>query len=174
MVKFLKEPRLRPKEIQAMVMDLCAAIASVHNTKEAAQLLTDLLGKQELEMIAKRLKIAELLLDGETYQSINQSLKASFATIARVQVWLRESGEGYRFAVERTKFKRESLRDADEPIRLSALKRKYPGYFWPQILLEHWVKHANQKEKRRMKEVLEKLGDKRNLYKELDHLLTVT
>jgi uncharacterized protein YerC len=172
MVKFTKQPKLSSKEIQAIIMDLCAAIASVHDTKEAAQLLTDLLGKQELEMIAKRLKIAELLLRGETYQSINRSLKVSFGTIARVQLWLGESGEGYRFAVERSKSKRKNLSNADEPVRLSAMKRRYPLYFWPQILMVHWAKHASKKEKEKMKLVLEKLGNKRKLYKELDTLLS--
>lgn len=152
-------------------MDLCAAIAAMHNTKEAAQLLTDLLGKQELEMIARRLKIAELLLNEETYENINRTLKASFATIARVHAWLKESGEGYRLALERTKSKRDSLSKADEPVKLSSIKRKYPMYFWPQIMLEYWVKNSSLKEKRQMKEVLDRLGAKRSLYKELDRVL---
>lgn len=172
MAKFPKKSKLSQKETQQMIMDLCAALASLHNTKEAAQLLTDLLGQQELEMIARRLKIADMLLKDQTYEEIRMALKASNGAIARVHTWLRESGEGYRMALERTNQKRESINKADEPVKLSSMKRKYPMYFWPQIILEHWVKSSNQKEKLRMKEVLGKLGSKRKLYRELDILLS--
>lgn len=171
MAKFPKKPKLPYKETQQMIMDLCAAIAATHSTKEAAQVLTDLLGKQELEMIARRLKIAEMLLDDHTYQDIQETLKASNGAIARVHGWLTESGEGYRLVLERTKSKRLELSKAEEPVKLSSMKRKYPMYFWPQIMLEYWVKNITQKEKRQMKEVLDKLGSKRKLYAELDRLL---
>ncbi|MDP4001234.1 MAG: Trp family transcriptional regulator [bacterium] len=171
MAKFSKQQQLSSREIESMIVDLCVAIAAVHDTKEAAQLLTDLLGKQELEMLAKRLKIAELLLDDETYESINSKLKVSYTTIARVGEWLKQSGEGYRAAFLISKSKSTSLNKEVKHSNLTSLKRKYPIYFWPQILLEQWVKDASKKKKAEMREVLDKLGDKRNLYKELDRLL---
>ncbi|MDP4001215.1 MAG: YerC/YecD family TrpR-related protein [bacterium] len=171
MAKFSKASKLPHRETQSMIMDLCAAIAATHNITEAAQLLTDLLGKQELEMLSKRLKIAELLLNEDTYEKIKTRLKVSDATIARVHSWIQRSGEGYRLTLKRTKSKRNEMSKADQPVKLSAIKKKYPMYFWPQILLEQWVKSANQKEKKNMKAVLDKLGEKRSLYKELDFLL---
>ncbi|OGE81193.1 MAG: hypothetical protein A3H72_00535 [Candidatus Doudnabacteria bacterium RIFCSPLOWO2_02_FULL_48_8] len=171
MAKFSLKAKLSYKDTQEMIMSLCTAIAAIQNTREAAQLLTDLLGKQEMEMLAKRLKIAELLLNGETYQNIREALKVSEPTIARVNHWTQQSGEGYRLVLERTRQKRKNLGEAEKPVRLSALKRKYPMYFWPQIMLEHWAKSSSQKEKRQMKEILEKLGAKRKLYSELDKLL---
>ncbi len=170
MAKFYKS-KLSIQETQQMIMDLCTAIASTHNSKEAAQLLSDLLGKQELEMISRRLKIAELLLEENTYESIKEILKVSDATIARVHAWLQESGEGYRLALERTKSKRNELSKADEPLKLSAIKRKYPLYFWPQIMLEQLVKNSTKKEKQQLRSILARLGDKRKLYKEIDKLL---
>lgn len=171
MVKFTKQSKLSTQEIQTMIMDLCTGIATLKNSKEAAQLLTDLLGKQELEMIAKRLKIAELLLKGDTYEEINRIIKVSYATIARVQLWLRESGEGYRLAVSRTKSNREKIRSADEPVKLSYLKRKYPMYYWPQIVLEYWIKNSSKREKSQMKNILDRLGEKQGLTKQLNRLL---
>lgn len=171
MTKFSRQSKLPYKESQAMIMDLCSAIASTHNTKEAAQILTDLLSRQELEMIAKRLNIAELLLKDHTYEEIKKSIKTSDPTIARVHSWLQESGEGYRLVLTRTKVKRDNLSRADEPVKLSKMKRKYPQYYWPQILLENWIKKSNQKEKQQMRDVLDKLGDKRKLYASLDNLL---
>lgn len=172
MAKFSKISKLTFRETQQMIMDLCAAMVVLRNTKEAAQLLTDLLGKQELEMIARRLKIAELLLKDHTYNEIRELLKASNGTIARVHAWLCESGEGYRLALERSKEKRKSLSNPDESVGISQMKRRYPAYFWPQIMLEHWVKSATKKEKQQMKEVFDRLGSKRKIYAELDKLLT--
>jgi len=172
MSKYSLKSKLPHKENQQMIMDLCVAISSIHNTREAALLLSDLLGQQELEMIAKRLKIAELLLSDNTYQSIRKTLKVSDPTIARVHTWLQESGQGYRLTLSRTKSKIKSIKEANKPIKLSAIKRKYPMYFWPGILLEEWIKAATIKEKKQMQEVLEKLGDKRKMYRELDQLLS--
>lgn len=171
MAKFPRQSKLSSKETNQMIMDLCTAIAATYNTKEAAQLLTDLLGKQELEMIARRLKIAEMLLADHTYQNIRETLKASNGAIARVHGWLTESGEGYRVVLGRTKQKRQEISKAEESVKLSSMKRKYPMYFWPQIMLEHWVKNSTQKEKRQMKEILDRLGNKRKLYAELNSLL---
>lgn len=171
MAKFSKKSKLSYKETQQIIMDLCAAIAATHNIKEAAQVLTDLLGKQELEMIARRLKIAELLLKDYTYNEIRNALKASNGAIARIHNWLQESGEGYRLVLERTKHKRDSLNKADKPITLSSMKRKHPMYFWPQIMLEQWVNNSTKKERDQMKEILVKLGSKRKLYAELDKML---
>lgn len=171
MVKFTKQSKLSSQKIQTMIMDLCSGIAALKNSREAAHLLTDLLGKQELEMIAKRLKIAELLLQDETYENINGMLKVSFATIARVNLWLKESGEGYRLALSRTKSKRDKIRSADEPVKLSYLKRKYPMYYWPQIVLEYWMKNSSNREKLQMRTILDKLGEKQGLTKQLNRLL---
>ena len=41
---------------------------AVKNSVEAAKFLTDLLSSQEVEMLAKRLKIAGLLIKGSTYE----------------------------------------------------------------------------------------------------------
>jgi TrpR-related protein YerC/YecD len=171
MAKFSPRSKLPYKETQQMIIDLCAAIASMKNSKEAAQLLTDLLGRQEIEMIAKRLKVADLLLNDNTYETITGVLKVSPPTIARVHAWLQESGGGYRLALERTTTKREELSKADEPIKLSSIKRKYPLYYWPQIMLEQMVKNSTKKEKQQLKGILDKLGTKRQLYTDLDRLL---
>ena len=51
------------------------------------------------------------------------------------------------------------------------LKRKYPMYFWPQILLNEIVKSATHKEKKRLDSVIRQLKDKSRLSKELEKIL---
>lgn len=170
MAKFTKFAKLDKEKSQDIIIDLCEAIASTRNSEEAATLLTDLLGKQELEMIAKRLRIAELLMEGCLYEDIVEELKTSPSTIARVQAWLESSGEGYRLIVERTKRSRKA-RTEKQDFKLGDVKRKFPMYFWPQILLMNWVKSSNQKQKIQMSKILAKLNSKTKTYKELESLL---
>jgi TrpR-related protein YerC/YecD len=171
MAKFPRFPKLDKRTTEEIIIDFCEAISATKNSKEAAQLLTDLLGRQELEMLARRLKIAQLLLDDFKYGDIQKLLKVSSTTIARVQTWLQQSGEGYRLVIERTRGSRKSRSINQSPVRLSGIKKKYPLYFWPQILLEYWVKNSSQKQKHEMQNVLSRINDKSKLYKDLEVLL---
>ncbi len=171
MAKFSRIPKLSKESTEGLIVDLCEAIALTNSKSEAAELLTDLLGKQELEMIAKRLRVAELLLDNYTYQDIFKEIHVSPNTVARVQAWLRQSGDGYRKIIEKTKSKRKNRENNEKPFKLSGMKKKYPMYYWPQIMLEHWIKSSSQKDKQEMRRVLLKLQNKAGMYKELDSLL---
>ena len=69
--------------------------------------------------------------------------------------------------------KRISKKDSkDESARpFAKIKHKYPGYYWPQLLLEEVVKTANKREKQRLLNVVEELRDKSKLSKQLIKLL---
>ena len=105
MAKFSRIPKLTKKERQNLLIALCEALTSIKKKKEAAQFLTDLLSPQELEMLAKRLEIAKLLISGDTYDAIRGKLKVSHNTIARVNASLTLSGSGFRLVIEQTKNK---------------------------------------------------------------------
>jgi TrpR-related protein YerC/YecD len=168
--------RLERKEVQRIFFQLCLALSSLKNEKEAAQFLRDLISYQEAEMIAKRLKIAEYLLENVSYDDIKKKLKVSFGTIAKVQTWLRVSGDGYREAVKKTKGKEINLEE-ELPIEndWSSMKKRFPMYYWPQILLEEVVKSANMKEKKRIGDVLkqmDKMKTKNKLFKQLQKMIS--
>ena len=122
-------------------------------------------------MLARRLQIAELLLDGKTYQQIRADLKVSFGTIARVQTWLDLYGDGYRTIIKRIGPKQSPNNNEDQP--LSKLKKKYPMYFWPELLLKEIIKTANKREKERLLKTIEQLRNKTQLSKDLDRFLNV-
>lgn len=96
MAKFPRISKLSKKEQEELILEFCEAFVAIKNTREAASFVKDLLGRQEIEMLAKRLKIAKLLLEGKKYGEIGDELRVSFGTIARVNLWLKTSGEGYR------------------------------------------------------------------------------
>ena len=167
--------KLDRKEVQKIFYQLCLALSEIKNEKEAAQLLRDLISYQEAEMIAKRLKIAEYLLENMSYDEIKKKLKVSFGTIARVQTWLRVSGDGYRKAIGKTKGREINLeRECPTEGNWNSMKRRFPMYYWPQILLEEVVKSANVREKKKIREVLkqmDKMKTKNQLFRKLQKIM---
>ena len=175
MAKF--NSKLSKREIDKILYQLCLAISEIKNPNEAAELLRDLLSYQESEMLAKRLKIAEYLINGSLYSEIEEQLLVSSSTIARVQEWLKISGEGYQKAIARTKTRINQGR-ADSQISAgeswNSIKKRFPAYYWPDLLLENIVVNSTRKQKEKIRTVissLEKTKEKTELYRKLKKLI---
>lgn len=177
---------LSEEERGRLFYGLCVALVKLKDVSEASELLQDLFTLKESEMIARRLKIAEFLLRGESYNTIREDLGSGFTTIARVQEWLTVSGSGYRKAVEKVKisggkFMKKSLLEQEKTALwekkqedFRSAKRRYPMYYWPQILLENMVRGSNKRQLEQMESVLknmEQLKKKPEVYKRLKNLL---
>jgi TrpR-related protein YerC/YecD len=175
MAKFTKQSKLAETEKEKLLMQLCLALSKLESPLEAARFLRDLMSSQEAEMFAKRLKIADLLLENLTYAEISRNLKVSPVTISRVHEWLKLSGDGYRVILEKISKQKNNVqkqsRDSFNSFSWEAMKRKYPMYFWPQLLLETIVKNAKETDKRRFRSILKEMDKKTDLYKRLDVLL---
>ena len=126
-------------------------------------------------MIAKRLKIAELLLKNNTYEEIRILLKVSPMTIARVQEWLKMSGGGYRKIISRAKFEEEPRQRDRSMTAWKSIKKIYPAYFWPEVLLEEIIKSARKRDRERLQRVvgeMEAMKEKGDLYKKLKRVFS--
>ena len=165
MAKFSNPSKLSDETQQELLVQLCRVIAELKNPFEAAQFLKDILSAQEVEMIAKRLKIAERLLAGDTYSEIAFAYKIGTSTISRVHEWLKISGDGFRLAINKIE---KEPKFPEPPITdLRALKKRYPIYYWPQLVLENVVRSAKGREKKRLMAVLNQMDKKSALYKQL-------
>lgn len=177
MTKF--NSKLSKREVGTIFNQLCIAISEIKDPKEAAVFLQDLLSYQEAGMIAMRLKIAEFLIAGESYEDIREKIKVGYGTIARVQEWLKISGEGYRKAVGSSRFREAGLADkgrsiGDDFSPHGNLKRRYPMYYWPELVLESIIKNSNAKQKKKIRDVIDqmdKMKQKTGLYKKLKKLV---
>lgn len=172
MAKF--NSKLSKKEVDELFYKFSAAICGIKSIKDAAVFLRDLLSYQEAEMIAKRLRIAELLIEKKTYDDICKTLKVSSGTIARVQEWLKLQGEGYRKAVKNIRGKSVEIKYIENPESLSSIKKRYPQYYWPELLLENIIKNSNKKQKREIGSVigqLEKMKEKSQLFRKLKRII---
>lgn len=161
--------KLTRQEHEELTLDLVNSIVGAKSVIDAALFLQDLLTKSEMQMLAKRLRIAKLLLAGMTYQEIERQIHVSHSTIAKIGIWLSEKGDGFRRIIEKLPKRKDvkSLEFSD----WNSLKRRHSLYFWPELLLEEIVKSANNRQKQRIKDVLDGLEKKSQLHKNLGKLL---
>ncbi|OGH19698.1 MAG: hypothetical protein A3D74_00380 [Candidatus Levybacteria bacterium RIFCSPHIGHO2_02_FULL_37_13] len=146
------------------------ALVQTQTIGEAALFVQDLLTKSEMKMLGKRLRIAKLLLSGMTYKEIQNNLHSSHTTVAKIAAWLAERGDGFRKIIEKLPKEKHEERWFERS-EWDSFKRRYSLYFWPELLLEEIVKNANQRQKDRIKSVLERLEEKSVLHKNIEKLL---
>jgi len=149
---------------------LVHALVQTQTIGEAALFVQDLLTKSEMKMLGKRLRIAKLLLSGMTYKEIQNNLHSSHTTVAKIAAWLAERGDGFRKIIEKLPKEKHEERWFERS-EWDSFKRRYSLYFWPELLLEEIVKNANQRQKDRIKSVLERLEEKSVLHKNIEKLL---
>lgn len=153
-----------------LLYDLITAFSMIKSPTESALFIQDLLTRNEVKTLAKRLRIAKLLLQGKSYEEIKAELHNSFATIAKVGYWLERSGEGFRSVIKKLP-QRAKPKHWTEYSDWDKFKRQHPLYFWPELLLEEIVKSASKREKERLQKVLDQLDKKSSLHKKIQELL---
>ena len=79
---------------------LYQVLADLKNPNDVESFLSDVLSETEKTVLAKRLAIAWYLGKNKSYEVIRQDLKVSSATIASVQKWLEEGGDGLGLAIK--------------------------------------------------------------------------
>jgi TrpR-related protein YerC/YecD len=85
------------------MVDLVAAIRSLKSGEELQAFLRDLCTLSELEAMAHRWQVAQLVDEGLPYLEIAERTGASTATVTRVAHWLHHGEGGYRLALDRAK-----------------------------------------------------------------------
>ncbi|CAM3949180.1 YerC/YecD family TrpR-related protein [Alkalicoccus chagannorensis] len=89
--------KLRGKELD----QLFDAILSLKDKEECYQFFDDLCTMNEIQSLAQRLEVARMLMEGDTYQRIEQETGASTATISRVKRCINYGNDGYKFTLDR-------------------------------------------------------------------------
>ncbi len=97
-----------PKRIDApnhesRVDDLMTTIATLDDVDLTKRFLRDLCTRSELDAMAQRWEVAQLVDLGVPYQQIARRTGASTATITRVAQWLRHGEGGYASVLEKLK-----------------------------------------------------------------------
>ena len=77
------------------------AILLLENREECYRFFEDICTIGEVQSMAQRLQVAEMLKEGRTYTDIAQATGASTATISRVKRFLNYGANGYNIIIER-------------------------------------------------------------------------
>jgi TrpR-related protein YerC/YecD len=77
------------------------AILLLENREECYRFFEDICTVGEIQAMAQRLQVAEMLKAGRTYTDIAQITGASTATISRVKRFLNYGANGYNMILER-------------------------------------------------------------------------
>ena len=85
------------------IWQLCDAMSRLKTPNEAARFLRDLCTLSELEAMAHRWQVAQLLDEGLPYLEVSKRAHASKTTVTRVAQWLRRGEGGYGWALKRRK-----------------------------------------------------------------------
>ena len=92
--------------IQGELTDkLFKAILSLQNIEECYDFFEDICTIKEVKDMAQRLQIAEMLLEGKTYEKIVKETEISTATISRINRCIQYGPGGYKKIIERNKEK---------------------------------------------------------------------
>lgn len=102
MTKVSRKP-LTTEELKEMERQFWYAISRLKSPNEAELFFRDLLSHTERKMLTKRLQIARMLLEKESYAKIAKKLHVTDITIAKVNNWLNTFGDGYRLVIEKLK-----------------------------------------------------------------------
>ena len=84
----------------AEIDDLLEAMLLLRTPAEAARFFRDLCTVSELQAMAHRWQVAQLVDEGLPYLEVASRTHASTTTVTRVAHWLRY-GEGYRLVLDR-------------------------------------------------------------------------
>jgi TrpR-related protein YerC/YecD len=86
--------------------DLFVTVAALRTPTEAQAFLRDLCTRAELDAMAHRWQVAQLLEEGLPYLEVSQRAHASTTTVTRVAQWLHNGEGGYRLALARRRKRR--------------------------------------------------------------------
>lgn len=138
-------------EQEDLIFDLINAFALANTSLDSALLLQDLLTEAEIKNLAKRLRIAKLLLAGNTHEDIVGELHCSYATITKVRIWLETGGDGFKKVIKKLP-KRKNI----------YMPKRIPGsgYGLPNIMAHYISVYLKGKENKRLGNFVENIREK--------------
>jgi len=130
-VKYHQLTETQKKEYLTLFYDM---VSGLRNRDEAKNFFKDLLTLSEVVMIARRIKIAILLIEGKNHRDIRKNLKVGYSTIANVERWLNEGFGGYKKVIENYKKNNKMKEKSKEwqkitPYSLDDIRKRYPLHF---------------------------------------------
>lgn len=150
--KLKRLEKLSKSQKEELAFDLINAFSLAKNPTDSALLLHDLLTKKEINNLAKRLRIAKMLIAGLKQEDIVRELHCSYGTVSKVNLWLEEGGLGLIKIINKLPKKKSK----------TLYKSSYPNPNLPKILYHTFQELGYATQKKRLGRFLDNL-EKKNL-----------
>jgi len=151
MTKLSRNPVDR-KRMGYFINNFRNAVTLLEDKEEVKNFFKDTVTYTEMRMLAKRLQIAKMLLEGYDYQTIKRYVKVTDSTISKINNLLRKNGVGIKAAVgylQKIEEKQEKELRAQKPTSFANAKKRYKGYYWHEevfsLLEKAFRKRARKK-----------------------------
>lgn len=139
--------RLDSKHLGFFLNNFWNLITLLENKEQVKNFLKDLLTHTEMKMLAKRIQIAKMLLEGYSYRDIRNHVKVTDPTISKISNILATDGEGLKMAI--TYLQKIESKIEEKRMRITPnLKNKYPTYFLPERIIEGMNKNIKATNKK--------------------------
>jgi TrpR-related protein YerC/YecD len=108
-------------------------IEKLRNKKEMLDFFLGLLTSSEALMLARRIQVAQMLINDKGYEEIQKELKVGSQTISKIDRWINSNDEKFSFWLKKTikkKLKENNVSNNSS----NSLLRKYPAHrIWSDL-----------------------------------------
>lgn len=114
-----------------IIGDFYEIVTNLRTKNEVIGFFMGLLTPSEALMFARRIQIAQMLLDDKSYEEIRRELKVGLSTVANVSTWLYGENDAFRRKIEEyknRKSKTEEDNNDDYEKNYGSLLNKYPQH----------------------------------------------
>lgn len=139
--------RIDPKHLGFFLNNFWNLITLLEDKEQVKNFLKDLLTPTEMKMLAKRIQIAKMLLEGYDYRAIRNYVKVTDTTIAKISNILASDNKGLRVAI----FYLQKIEEQIDKERMRVtpdFKKKYSMYFLPERIMDEIEKNVRKQKKR--------------------------
>jgi len=99
--------KLESKAQSKISQDLYQAILKLENVDECSRFFRDLLTLEEIDEIARRWQVAQMIIKEVPYSDIEKQTGMSSVTISRIAYWLHHGMNGYKLMLTRLDLSKE-------------------------------------------------------------------
>lgn len=132
----VRTDEINPREKYYVIGKFFDIVSDLNSKKDAIDFIIGTLTPSEVLMIARRIQVAKMIINGDNYEEIRKQLRVGYHNIASVQRLLKRKNSGYQKQIESQllKEKNESGKSGNN-MKIGLLKR-YPQHKFLSELLD--------------------------------------
>ncbi len=151
----VQSKKIPKNEKQELLNEFWSLVVLLKTREEIENFFRDLLSESETIMLARRIRVAKMLLQEKSYEDISKGMQMSHITIANVHKWLQGRNEDYTQifprlvkeleAQKKTKAKKIAQQEVGS---FQWIKKRYPLHFLLFNLLDEFSEKPAAKRKK--------------------------